>query len=141
LDHLLEVTRELTTPVMHVNDSRLLLIQSRSSHQGDEINGVFNGSFEGDIAHHRMTHHPIEYPSYVCCLVHIISFTVSFRISIQVLIMKNEMIIQIYHSIQIWKKMLIKAAIRVDNAIKQSFIASAPLALKLPEFSFFHSFL
>ncbi len=37
--------------------------------------------------------------------------------------------------------MLIKAAIRVDNAIKQSFIASAPLALKLPEFSFFHCFL
>jgi hypothetical protein len=55
--------------------------------------------------------------------------------------MKNEMIIQIYHSIQIWKKMLIKAAIRVDSAIKQSFIASAPLALRLPEFKIFHSFL
>jgi hypothetical protein len=52
-----------------------------------------------------------------------------------------EIIIQIYHSIQIWKKMLISAAIRVDNDIKQSFIASTQLALKLQELSFFHSFL
>ena len=37
--------------------------------------------------------------------------------------------------------MLIKAATRVDNEIRLSFIASAPLALKLPELSFFHSFL
>ena len=51
-----------------------------------------------------------------------------------------EIITQIYHSIQIWKNMLINAATRVDNDIKQSFNASAQLALKLHEFSFFHSF-
>jgi hypothetical protein len=66
---------------------------------------------------------------------------VSFKISIQALIMKIAIITQIYHSIHIWKNMLIRAATRVDNDIKQSFNASIQLAVKLHEFSFFHSFL
>jgi hypothetical protein len=71
-------------------------------------------------------------------LVQIISLTVSFRISIPAFKMNIEITTQINHSIHTPKKMLIKAAISVDNEIRLSFNASTPLAIKLHEFSFFH---
>jgi hypothetical protein len=55
--------------------------------------------------------------------------------------MKIEIMIHKYHSNHIWKKMLINAPIKVDNEMRESFRASIPLAIKLPEFSFFHCFL
>jgi hypothetical protein len=52
--------------------------------------------------------------------------------------MKMEMITHKYPSNQILKKMLIKAAMNVDKDKILSLIASVPLAIKLPEFNFFH---
>lgn len=55
--------------------------------------------------------------------------------------MNMEITTQINHSIHIPKKILINAAISVDNEIRLSFNASTPLAIRLHELSFFHRLL
>jgi hypothetical protein len=52
--------------------------------------------------------------------------------------MKNDMITHKYPSNQIPKNILIKAQTNVESDMNPSLIASVPLAIRLPEFNFFH---